>query len=305
MKRTCSKEDMNQIQDILHQIMKRNDVRDVDRMGGLTNRTYHVIFENDDECVVRLPGEGTHELICRNDERKSTLLACELGIDTELLYFGEDGVKISKYIQQAETLCAQRCKEHPLILKMADLFRKLHHCQKDTGVSFEVFAMAEDYEMIIKDKCVRMYDDYDHMKSQVMNIKSEIDQLLMPVKVPCHNDPLCENWILSGERMYLIDWEYAGMNDAIWYLADVSLEAGFGSEEDELLLTSYLLKVPSFLDRKHFLANKVYVDYLWTLWAKARVPYDGEAMEQWADERYDRMKKNIEQYAHLNQEQQL
>ena len=47
------------------------------------------------------------------------------------------------------------------------------------------------------------------------------------------------------------------------------------------------------MDWKHFLANKLYVDYLWTLWAKARVPYDGQPMEDWAAERYARLKKNL------------
>jgi len=50
------------------------------------------------------------------------------------------------------------------------------------------------------------------------------------------------------------------------------------------------------MDEKHFLASKIYVDYLWTLWAKARVPYDGQPMEDWAVERYTRMKTFIEEY---------
>ena len=47
---------------------------------------------------------------------------------------------------------------------------------------------------------------------------------------------------------------------------------------------------------RHFLANKIYVDYLWTLWAKTRVPYDGQPMEDWATERDERMKNNIKAF---------
>ena len=43
----------------------------------------------------------------------------------------------------------------------------------------------------------------------------------------------------------------------------------------------------------HFMANKVFVDFLWTLWAKTRVPYDGQSMEDWAGSRYRRLKANI------------
>ena len=92
------------------------------------------------------------------------------------------------------------------------------------------------------------------------------------------------------------------MNDGMWDVADVSIEAGFTDAEDEMLLKAYLEKEPSPLDRKHFLASKIYVDYLWTLWAKARVPYDGQPMEDWATERYARMKDNLKKYCSMTEE---
>ena len=114
-------------------------------------------------------------------------------------------------------------------------------------------------------------------------------------KVPCHNDPLCENWVKSG-KMYLIDWEYAGMNDGMWDLADISIEAKYDAALDEQLLEAYFEREIDVNDRKHFLAAKIYVDYLWTLWAKARVPYDGQSMKDWALERYTRLKRNLVEY---------
>ena len=126
-----------------------------------------------------------------------------------------------------------------------------------------------------------------------MAIKAQIDKEIGAPKVPCHNDPLCENWVEGDGRMYLIDWEYAGMNDGMWDVADVSIEAGFEKAQDSTLLRYYLDREPTVLDWKHFLASKIYVDYLWTLWAKARVPYDGQPMEDWAVERYARMKDNL------------
>ena len=99
--------------------------------------------------------------------------------------------------------------------------------------------------------------------------------------------------------MYLIDWEYAGMNDGMWDIADVSIEAVFGEKEDREMLSAYLGREPDVLDEKHFLASKIYVDFLWTLWAKTRVPYDGEPMEEWAAERYNRLKGFVEAYNKL------
>ncbi|MGN8800981.1 phosphotransferase [Candidatus Merdisoma sp. HCP28S3_D10] len=269
----------------------------IERMGGLTNHTYHVKLYDGSEYVVRIPGEGTEELIVRADERVSTELACRLGIDAKCLYFGQDGSKVTEYIDGAVTMSAETLKEERHIEQMAAIFQKLHQCGADTGVPFEVFDMAAGYEKIIYDNQVMMYDDYQEVKSTVMSVKKNVDDKRAIQKVPCHNDALCENWVEdSRKRMYLIDWEYAGMNDGFWDLADVSIEAEYGEQEDRLLLARYLEKEPTSLDWQHFLANKIYVDYLWTLWAKTRVPFDGQPMEDWAAERYARLKSNIEEF---------
>lgn len=270
----------------------------LERMGGLTNYTYHVIMEDKKEYVVRLPGDGTEDLIVRADEKASTQLACDLDIDARCLYFGEDGSKVTEYIPDAVTMSADSLKEEVHIRQVAGIFQKLHASGKNTGVSFDVFEMAATYERIIMDKKVPIYDDYPQIKEAVMKIKQEIDHTCEIPIVPCHNDGLCENWVTQGSegRMYLIDWEYAGMNDGMWDLADVSIEAGYDQALDERLLKEYLEREIGQADWKHFLAAKIYVDFLWTLWAKTRVPYDGQPMEDWATERYSRLKKNIEKY---------
>jgi len=302
MRKSVLAEDLERIAQLLEKVLGNKAYTSVERMGGLTNHTYHVIMNDGREYVVRIPGEGTEELIVRGDEMISTKLACRLGVDAELLYFGEDGAKVTAYIPNAVTMSADSLKDERRIDQIARIFRIMHDCGEDTGVPFEVFDMAAGYEKIICDLQVPMFDDYHENKIKVMEIKRQIDGALGEIKkVPCHNDPLCENWVVGDERMYLIDWEYAGMNDGMWDLADVSIEAGFNEEQDLLLLTKYLGKQPEITEKKHFLASKIYVDYLWTLWAKARVPYDGQPMEDWAVERYQRMKGFIDEFEALGQ----
>ncbi len=299
MAKEIIKADIPQIEALLLKALGTDAYSDLSRMGGLTNHTYKVTMENGEEYVVRIPGEGTEEMIVRKDEMVSTKLACDLGVDAEVLYFGEDGSKVTKYIKNAVTMSAETLHEQKHIEQMAEIFKKMHSCGVDTKVPFEVFQMAASYEKIIFDKNVAMFDDYDEIKAQVMKVKDEIDNALDIKKVPCHNDALCENWVEGDGRMYLIDWEYAGMNDGMWDLADVSIEAGFDDEHDRSFLTAYLGKEPEVIEEKHFLANKIYVDYLWTLWAKARVPYDGQPMEDWAQERYARLKGFLEAYKNI------
>jgi len=292
-------QDLVAVSALLKDVLQQTTYRSIERMGGLTNHTYHVTLENGEEYVVRIPGQGTQELIVRSDERISTQLACRLGVDVDMLYFGDDGSKVTKYIPNAITMSSETLGEERHIVQVANIFKRMHHCGENTGVPFEIFDMAAGYEKIITGMNVPMFDDYQEKKQHVMQIKAEIDALIPARKVPCHNDPLCENWVEGNGRMYLIDWEYAGMNDGMWDVADVSIEAGFNHSQDLLLLTNYLDRVPQTQDWKHFLASKIYVDYLWTLWAKARVPYDGQPMEDWAQERYARMKANISAFSNL------
>ncbi len=299
MEKAVVKEDVARVEQILLQVLGTNEYTELARMGGLTNHTYKVTLTDGQAYVVRIPGEGTEEMIDRASERKSTQLACSLGIDAPLLYFGPDGSKLTQFIPNALTMSAELLQDEHRIAQMAQLLQILHSCGQATGVPFEVFAMAESYEKIIADKKVPMFEDYVDIKNRVMQIKSEIDAALPVCKVPCHNDPLCENWVVGDDRMYLIDWEYAGMNDGMWDVADVAIEAGFDAAHDSMLLSAYLGRQPDIIDEKHFLASKIYVDYLWTLWAKARVPYDGQPMEDWAAERYARLKNFLIQYQAL------
>ena len=296
------KQDVDAVRKLLSQVLSVDDFASIERLGGLTNHTYHVTLKDGKAYVIRIPGEGTEQMIVRRDERVSTELACRLGVDAKLLHFGEEGSKVTEYIPNAITMSAQTLSQKRHIEQVADILKKIHRCGEDTGVPFEVFDMAASYEKIICDMMVPMFSDYEENKTTVMGIKEEIDREIAAPKVPCHNDPLCENWVEGDGRMYLIDWEYAGMNDGMWDVADVSIEAGFDDANDELLLSCYLDRTPCILDRKHFLASKIYVDYLWTLWAKARVPYDGQPMEDWAVERYARMKGNIAKFKAIQED---
>ena len=268
-------------------------IRNMERLGGLTNHTYAVSLPSG-KYVFRLPGEGTEQLINRHNEKLSTELACELLVDAKLVFFDADtGVKISEYVKQAETMSPEKMREHNQLVDAARLFRVLHTCGRDTHVPFEVFEMAGDYEKIMIQNGVHFYDDYQIVREKVMKIKGEVD-CLGAEKVPCHNDPLCENWVRSDERMYLIDWEYAGMNDPMWDLADLSIEAEYTAEMDAELLAAYFGRLPEQGEILRFQANQIYLDFLWSLWGKTRVPFDGEEMEQYALGRYERLKNSLQ-----------
>lgn len=295
--------DLPIVKELLAKANKEKEYAKIERLGGMTNHSYKVTLNNGEELLVRIPGEGTEKMINRSDERKSTELACKLGIDSELLYFGDEGTKVMKFITNPQTMDNFVLKKPEVLKQAAEIFHKLHTCGVNTGVRFEVFEMADLYEKIIRDGGVAFYDDYEDVKKTVMEIKAAVDGDKPAPRVPCHNDSLVANWVLNDKgKLYLVDWEYSGMNEAMWDLSCLSIEAEYSEKEDDELLKAYYSienKSAGVEEKKKFIAAKLYVDYLWTLWGLTRVPFDGAFMQEYADNRYNRLKKNIDAYKAL------
>lgn len=292
--------DLPKVKELLALINRSGDYAMIERLGGMTNHSYKVTMEDGEELLVRIPGEGTEEMINRADEKKSTELGCKLGIDSELLYFGDDGTKVMKFIHDPQEMNEAVMRKKENLLQAAAIFHRLHYSGVDTGVRFEVFEMAELYERIIREAGVMFYVDYQDVKNTVMAIKAALDAISVAPRVPCHNDSLMGNWVLDGKgKLYLIDWEYSGMNEAMWDLSCLSIEADYSEQNDEDLLEAYFGRIVTMEEKKRFIAAKMYVDFLWTLWGLTRIPYDGEFMQDYADGRYKRLKKNIDAYKKL------
>lgn len=301
--REIEQTDIPKLHDLLDLVFKDSEWKEIKRLGGMTNHSYKITREDGEEYLVRIPGDGTEEMINRLDEKKSTELGCNLGIDSPLLYFGDDGRKVMKFIKDPQPMSEAIMRKRENLIQAAEIFHKLHTCGVNTGVRFEVFEMADLYEKIINEGGVALYADYDEVKQTVMDIKAEVDKDGKAPRVPCHNDSLIGNWVLDGDgKLYLIDWEYSGMNEAMWDLSCLSIECEYGTEEDDELLKNYYAiegRTAGVKEKKQFIAAKMYVDYLWTLWGLTRVPFDGEFMQEYADNRYKRLKENIEAYMKL------
>lgn len=86
------------------------------------------------------------------------------------------------------------------------------------------------------------------------------------------------------------------MNEPMWDLCCLSIECDYTEENDDELLKDYYGTPASTTQKKLFIASKLYVDYLWTLWGLTRVPFDGQFMQDYADARYKRLLSNIDAY---------
>jgi thiamine kinase-like enzyme len=130
---------------------------------------------------------------------------------------------------------------------------------------FELFAMIDDYLALLKGSDVALPEGYHAAVEAAQSIRAALQANPVPL-VACHCDPLCENFLDDGERMWIVDWEYSGMNDPMWDLGDLSVEANLTEAQDRLMLDAYFDGAPHPHDHARMVIYKAMCDLLWTLW---------------------------------------
>ena len=269
-----------------------NNIEKIAPIGGMTNKNYKVIVNNQ-AYVLRVPGNGTEEMISRKDEVKNAIYANKIGVDAELVYFNEDtGIKISRFIENAETLSPESAKKQNSMKMVTDILRKLHNSKIEMDNNFDIYNKIEEYEELLIKGNAHNFDDYYEVKEKVLELKNIMKELDVKI-TPCHNDTVAENFIKSGDKtMYLIDWEYGGMNDPMWDLAAHCLENNFNEDQEELFLKLYFNGEVDEKYKKRVLINKIYQDFLWSIWTNIKEA-KGDDFGSYGIDRYNRAKGNL------------
>ena len=266
-------------------------IKEIIPVGGMTNKNFKVKID-DKQYIIRIPGNGTEEMISRKSEKHNSLIANKLNIDTDILYFNDiNGIKLSKYINNAETINPKTAKREDNMLMVADILKKLHTSNTLFDNEFNVFKKIEEYEKLL-DLCKgKNYSDYNEVKEQVIKLEEKLNQIGFEIK-PCHNDTVAENFVKDKERMYLIDWEYSGMNDPMWDIAAHILECEFNEDEEELFLSIYFNNEVKENHRARILIYKICQDFLWSIWTNIKES-KGDDFGSYGQDRYNRAKLNL------------
>lgn len=284
---------LENLQSIVCECMKveGNRIKSISPIGGMTNKNYKVQID-DEFYVLRVPGNGTEEMISRSDEIKNAVYANKIGVDAKLIYFNEEtGVKVSEFIENAETLSPKSAKKQSIMEKVTDILRKLHNFDLEMDNDFDIYEKIEKYENLLIKAKGKNFEDYYEVKDKVIYLKNIMNELDVKL-VPCHNDMVAENFIKSGEKIYLIDWEYGGMNDPMWDLAAYSLENELSEDQEELFLKLYFKGNVEEKYKKRILINKIYQDFLWSTWTNIKEA-KGDDFGTYGIDRYNRAKKNL------------
>ncbi|RWM94156.1 MAG: LPS biosynthesis choline kinase [Mesorhizobium sp.] len=264
----------------------------LERLGGLTNRVYKA-----GEVCLRIPGKGTEEYINRANEAVAAREAAKAGVSPEVLFADPaSGLMATRFVADAETMSPEKFKARQgSPARAGAAFRKLHSSGAVFPFRFELFAMIDDYLKVLSTKDVVLPPGYHDVVREAGSVREAL--VTHPIQLAaCHCDPLCENFLDTGERMWIVDWEYSGMNDPLWDLGDLSVEGKFDAGQDEELMRAYFGGEARPAERGRVVIYKAMCDLLWTLWGLIQLANNNpvDDFRAYADGRFARCKALME-----------
>ena len=280
--------------DYLQQIFAEAKPSDfvINRVGGMSNFNYKVQY-HEKSYVLRIPGNGAEGMVERENEELNSMLAQTMGIHPTIEYFNrKTGVKLVDYIEKAETLNSISIQNKDNLQQIATIYRTLHNSRVRERNDFNIFHEIDKYNFLMEKTGAKMYDGNGGY-IQVIALEHRLNQMGVELK-PCHNDGVPENFIKDvNGKIYLIDWEYSGMNDPVAELAALFLESEFSKENKDIVLNHYYEgAIPSDLQER-LLIYQVLWDYLWSQWTVIKEA-KGDDFGGYGRMRYERAMKNLQ-----------
>ena len=265
------------------------------RLGGLTNLVFQV-----GEFCLRIPGKGTEEYINRANEGVAAREAAKAGVSPEVIHFDDrTGVMVTRFVDRAQTMSPAAFKLNAgAPARAGEAFRRLHRSGAKFPFRFELFSMIDDYLKILSTKDVALPAGYHDVVREAETVRAALAAHDLPLAA-CHCDPLCENFLDTGTRMWIVDWEYSGMNDPMWDLGDLSVEGKFDADQEEEMIRAYFGGAPRPAERGRIVIYKAMCDLLWTLWGLIQLANGNPAddFRVYADARFARCRALMETHA--------
>jgi thiamine kinase-like enzyme len=259
--------------------------------GGITNRNYRATFGGRDH-VIRLPGRDTELLgIDRAAEGEAAAAAAEAGIAPPVSALLKDPPCLVCEFAPGRQVTEEDLRGSALLEALAGALATLHGSGACVPVSFSSFRVAEQYEATARERGASVPDDYARAHECAERIEAALGDAGDHSPVLCHNDLLAGNLLVEGERVRIVDWEYAGMGDRWFDLGNLAVNNGLGPEEEERLLGAYLGRAPVDRDRATLALMRFMSDFREAMWGVVQgtvsdLDFD---FEGYAREHFDRL----------------
>ncbi|MCC6099757.1 MAG: NTP transferase domain-containing protein [Olegusella sp.] len=244
---------------------ERADITEVEPLkAGLTNLS--VLFNaKGKKYIYRHPGPGTEKIVNRQAETYALGVARDLGLDTTYVHEDpEGGWKISSYIEGCEDFDYR----NPAHVRQAlSILRRLHTSDAKSPWSFDFYEEARRIEGMLREARYPLPDDFDELAGKIGHLAAQLPaEAGEPVL--CHNDFYGPNLLVKGDRMELIDWEYAAMGDYGCDIGNfVAQGSGYSPDEAESILSLYFGREPTAAETRHCMACTAVVGWYWYVWS--------------------------------------
>ena len=252
--------------------------------GGLTNRNF-LVQTPVDKYVARVSSNSSSLLsIDRGSEFINSTIAGNGGVGAKVLdYLPGEGLLLISYIS-GKTFGAEDVGAN--LPRIATSLQNLHALEVFDH-EFNMFNTQKNYLKIVQEQGFRVPDGYLDFEPMVAQIKKAFEVLFEGL-VPCNNDLLPGNFIDDGQKIWLIDYEYSGNNDACFEIGNVWAEAFLPIEALEALVNSYYGGYrPDKVARAWLWA--LMAKYGWTLWASIQNSVSDIEFDfwEWGMSKYD------------------
>ena len=212
--------------------------------------------------VLRIGGKDTEFLgIDRSVEHGAAVVAAGLGVGPEVTAFVEpEGYLVTRFIE-GRPIPPEEMRRPDAVRRAAATLRLVHGGPRIPG-RFDSFRVVEAYASTAAAHGVRVPDDYESARG----IAEQIEETRRGEQsVSCHNDLLNANFIDDGERIRIVDWEYAGVGDRFFDLANFSINHEFGEEANRALLDAYF-EAPTGEDERALRLMRFMSDFREAMW---------------------------------------
>jgi thiamine kinase-like enzyme len=204
--------------------------------GGITNSNFKIEVGGE-AFVLRIVGENTDLLgIDRDNEYTANKIAGQLGIAPEVYFFiRPEGYLVTRFIN-GRPIPPEEISQPGNIRRVMEVVKKIHTMPAIPG-SFNVFQVVRNYTYTASDYLVELPKEYDWLIQRILEAEAALS--VNPIQpCPCHNDLLNANF-LTNDHLYILDWEYAGIGDAFFDLANFSSHHNLSGEQDLWMLNCY------------------------------------------------------------------
>jgi thiamine kinase-like enzyme len=249
--------------------VRQEDIK-LELLGGALTNVCYKVTTGGAAYVLRLAGEGTSDYINRAAEKHNAQVAAEAGVNADVVYFdAREGTMVTRFV---EGVCMNAGdgfgRDSGAPVRVARALKRVHSLGRLFRSRFDVFAAIDGYLDLLHGWRTPVPEDYYEVWRRARTVRMALEASPAAL-VPCHNDPWPGN-LLDADgpdgRIYLIDWEYSGMNDPLWDLGDLSVEARFGPEQDRTMMEAYYgaRLSPALYSRLE--VYKAMSDLHWSVW---------------------------------------